>query len=87
MSKRVNVELTASIEVQVSHKTDIDYDEFKDWYEEDGSTLTTVEPDDVIEFIRSSPDYEIDVQASFPKPNVDVHDVLDFTIEEAEVLS
>ena len=85
-SERVKVRLFATAEIQVPLDTEVNLDEFREWYEESGGTLAEVEPDDIVEFINASPDDQYEFSAQFPKPDVDVHELLTFDIDEAEIL-
>lgn len=86
MSESIKVLLCATVEIRVPLKTNIDLTEFREWYEEEHGPLVEVEADDLLAFINSSPDTECETNALFPKPDVDVHELLTFDIDEVEIL-
>lgn len=85
-TEQVKVRLFATAEIRIPLDTEINLDEFRGWYEESSGPLAEVEPDDIVEFINASPDDQYDFSAQFPKPDVDVHELLTFDIDEVEIL-
>lgn len=88
MSAQIKVRLTGVIDISIEHETSVDLEEFREWYEADGSTLDLNDVDEewIIEFIKESPDTEFEFAAEFPVADPRKHTVLDFDITEAEIL-
>ena len=86
MSGRIKVRLYATAEIRVPLVTEIDLDEYRDWVEEGGNGLYEIESDDVVEFIKSSPESEHETHAQFPRADPVWHELVSFEIDEAEVL-
>lgn len=86
MSESIKVLLCATVEIRVPLKTNIDLTEFREWYEEEHGPLVEVEADDLLAFINCDIDSRQDTAANFPKPDVDVHELLTFDIDEVEIL-
>jgi len=85
---QIKVRLYATCEIRVPHDTDVDRDEFIEWYEESGAVF---DPEDIdtgkiVEFINASPDREYEMCAEFPTPDVYAHEIAVFDIVEAELL-
>ena len=88
MSEPIRVRLYAQCELQIPVDTEIDRDEFVEWYEESGAVFSPddIDTDAVVEFINASPDSEYETVAQFPPADPLKHDILAFTIDEAEIL-
>lgn len=88
MREQIKVRLYATCEIQVPLDTEIDLYEFAEWYEESGAVFAPedIDTDAIVEFINASPDTEYDTGAQFPKADPSEHEILRFTIDEAELL-
>ena len=86
MNAPIKVRLYATAEIRLPLTTDIDLTEFREWYEEEHGPLVEVEADDLLAFINCDIDSRQDTAANFPKPDVDVHELLTFDIDEVEIL-
>lgn len=84
--EQIKVRLYATAEIRIPVTTEIDVVEFRDWYEEERGPLVEVESDDLLAFINDNIDSRQDTAATFPKPDVDVHELLTFDIDEVEIL-
>ena len=88
MNKELKVRLYATCELRLHVDTEIDLDEYVEWYEESGAVFN---PDDIdtvsiVEFINAGPDSEYEVLSQLPTPNAAIHRVEACDIVEAEVL-
>ena len=88
MSEQIKVRLYAVCTLRVPLDTEIDRDEFREWYEESGAIFDPddVDTDAVVEFIKASPDDEYEMNSQFPVASATTHEVQEFVIEEAELL-
>lgn len=88
MIDQIRVRLHATCEIRVPLDTEIDLAEFTEWYEESGAVFSPddIDADSIVEFIKASPDDEFEMNAQFPNPDAYSHEILSFSIDEAEVL-
>lgn len=88
MSKELKVRLYATCELRLHVDTEIDLDEYVEWYEESGAVfdLDDIDADSIVEFVNAGPDSEYEVLSQLPTANAAIHEVEACDIVEAEVL-